>query len=184
MGTNFYIVPKKNPKVYENLNKIQDLYNKKLEEIVKQYKEAVKEELKVLSQDENIKNIISYDNQDSFLNNMTMPYLWNYELPELHIGKRSSGWKFLFQSNDYWKNTDELIAFYNKHKDYMVIIDEYNEEYDGGIEKFIEEEVQPTYDNPNNTSHIDYDKEYYYYLENTYTKDKKYGYEFDSREFS
>ena len=28
MGTNFYIVPKKNPKVYENLNKIQDLYNK------------------------------------------------------------------------------------------------------------------------------------------------------------
>ena len=61
MGTNFYIVPKKNPKVYENLNKIQDLYNKKLEEIVEQYKEAVKEELKVLSQDENIKNIEDND---------------------------------------------------------------------------------------------------------------------------
>ena len=119
---------------------------------------------------------------------MIKPYLWKYELPELHIGKRSCGWRFLFQSNNYWKNTDELIDFYNKNKNFMCIIDEYNEVYDGDIEKFIKEEVQPTYDNFSNISHIKYSKEheyeYYYSFENTYTLDKKYGYEFDSREFS
>lgn len=183
MGTNFYIVPKKSPKVYSKLNEIQDLYNKKLEEIVEQYKIAVDNELKVLYEDPNIKNVISYNNRDSFLDDMTLPYLWNYELPELHIGKRSGGWNFLFQSNDYWKNTDELIDFYNKHKDYMIIIDEYNEEYIGGIEKFIEEEVKPTYNNPNNASHIEYDRNNYYGYRDTITVDK-YGYEFEDRDFS
>lgn len=185
MGTNFYIVPKKNPEVYDNLNKLLEHYNKKLQEIVEEYKKAVKNELKVLSQDENIKDIVSYDNQDSFLDNMTQPYLWNYELPELHIGKRSLGWKFLFQTSDYWKNTDELIDFYNKHKSYMIIIDEYNREYKNGIEDFIKEEVQPTYERPGNTSHIEYSKIHEYFdFNNYYIKDKKYGYEFDTREFS
>ena len=186
MGTNFYIVPKKNPEVYNSLIKLQERYNEKLQEIVEKYKQEVKDTLKVLSKNKDINGIINYDNQDTFLDNMTMPYLWNYELPELHIGKRSCGWRFLFQSNNYWKNTDELIDFYNKNKNFMYIIDEYNEVYDKGIEDFIKEEVQPTYYNSSNVSHIKYSKEheYYYGFDNTYTLDEKYGYEFDSREFS
>lgn len=187
MGTNFYMVPKRNPEVYNGLNKLQERYNEKLQEIVEKYKQEVKDILKVLSKDKDVKNIISYDNQDTFLDNMITPYLWKYELPELHIGKRSCGWKFLFQSNNYWKNTDELIDFYNKNKRFMCIINEYNEVYNKGIEDFIKEEVQPTYDNLSNTSHIKYSKEHeydYYGFGNTYTLDEKYGYEFDSREFS
>ena len=34
MGTNFYIVPKKNPEVYNSLIKLQERYNEKLQEIV------------------------------------------------------------------------------------------------------------------------------------------------------
>ena len=78
MGTNFYIVPKKNPEVYNSLIKLQERYNEKLQEIVEKYKQEVKDTLKVLSKNKDINGIINYDNQDTFLDNMTMPYLWNY----------------------------------------------------------------------------------------------------------
>lgn len=184
MGTNFYLVPKKNPEVYEKLNILQKQYEQKLQDIVEEYKKAVKKELKVLSENKNLKNIVSYDNKDTFLDNMTMPYLWNYELPELHIGKRSMGWKFLFQTNKHWKNIDELIKFYNKNREHLNIVNEYDEVFDMSMEDFIKEEVQYTYNNPKNTSHIDYCSSYYQFEKPEYFIDKKYGYEFTTHEFS
>ena len=91
---------------YDKDDKLKNSWICNNREIVEKYKQEVKDTLKVLSKNKDINGIINYDNQDTFLDNMTMPYLWNYELPELHIGKRSCGWRFLFQSNNYWKNTD------------------------------------------------------------------------------
>jgi hypothetical protein len=52
---------------------------------------------------------------------------------KIHLGKRSSGWKFLwnFHNNKYYSNKDELLTFIRKHR----IIDEYGDEE--GVEDFI-----------------------------------------------
>ena len=45
---------------------------------------------------------------------------------EIHIGKRSGGWKPLFQEHKgAYTSVDGLLDFLNKHKDDIVIMDEY-----------------------------------------------------------
>lgn len=69
-------------------------------------------------------------------------YIWEHESPwdefcdqtSIHLGKRSSGWKFCwnFHNNKYYSNKAELLAFINSGR----IVDEYGEEWE--IAAFLE----------------------------------------------
>lgn len=64
---------------------------------------------------------------------------------EVHIGKRSGGWKFLFDHNDwayYPRDKDKFVEWVNDPSTGK-IVDEYGEEYTP--EQFWNEEVMPTY---------------------------------------
>lgn len=52
----------------------------------------------------------------------------------IHLGKRSSGWKFCWNFNDnkYYSNKEELLAFIRSGR----VVDEYGTEHD--VEEFIE----------------------------------------------
>jgi hypothetical protein len=52
----------------------------------------------------------------------------------IHLGKRSGGWKFCWNFNDnkYYSNKEELLAFIRSGR----VVDEYGDEQD--VEKFIE----------------------------------------------
>jgi len=50
-----------------------------------------------------------------------------HELKFIHIGKRSAGWKPIFQAQEYFKTIEELKQFYNKHVEELIIKSEYNE---------------------------------------------------------
>lgn len=52
----------------------------------------------------------------------------------IHLGKRSSGWKFCwnFNKNNYYSNKEELLAFIRSGR----VVNEYGEEQD--VEEFIE----------------------------------------------
>ncbi len=52
----------------------------------------------------------------------------------IHLGKRSSGWKFCwnFNNNKYYSNKEELLAFIRSGR----VVNEYGEEQD--VEEFIE----------------------------------------------
>lgn len=47
------------------------------------------------------------------------------ELTEIHIGKRSGGWKPLFEASEHFSNMEELEIFYNTNKDSLIIKSEY-----------------------------------------------------------
>lgn len=69
-------------------------------------------------------------------------FSWEYDSPwtefidgtSVHLGKRSSGWKFCwnFHDNKYYSNKAELLAFINGGR----IVDEYGEEW--AVEAFLE----------------------------------------------
>lgn len=54
--------------------------------------------------------------------------------PELHIGKASVGWAFIFQATPFYKNYKELLEFYENNKNYIEIINEYSKKVN--IEEF------------------------------------------------
>ena len=82
---------------------------------------------------------------------------------EIHLGKRSGGWKFLwnFHNKRYYSNKEELLNFIRTGR----VIDEYFKEID--VEEFITmtlEWCQPNgYDDM--SYRIDYPHEYYYNFE-------------------
>lgn len=50
---------------------------------------------------------------------------------EIHIGKRSIGWKPLFEEHKHaYESVKEMLSFIEKHKRYIRIFDEYNQEFD------------------------------------------------------
>ena len=49
---------------------------------------------------------------------------------EIHIGKRSMGWKPLMEAhNNAYTSVAEMLKFLHKHKDVIKIYDEYEEQY-------------------------------------------------------
>jgi hypothetical protein len=61
------------------------------------------------------------------------PWEMFLEDTNIHLGKRSSGWKFCwnFHNNKYYSNKEELLTFIRSGR----VVDEYNEEQD--VEEFI-----------------------------------------------
>lgn len=51
------------------------------------------------------------------------------DLERIHIGKRSSGWKPLFQKTRFYDSMKKLTNFYTEHQDELIIKDEYKQEY-------------------------------------------------------
>lgn len=74
----------------------------------------------------------------SIINN----FMWDNEnlIKEIHLGKRSAGWQFLWDYHDgiYFKPTLESIKEFLSQKD-IVIYDEYDTRY--SLDQFINEEI-------------------------------------------
>lgn len=51
------------------------------------------------------------------------------EMIIIHIGKRSVGWHPLFQKTNYYNSVKGIEDFYNKNKESIIIINEYDEEF-------------------------------------------------------
>lgn len=94
------------------------------------------------------------------------------ELSEIHIGKRYSFWNSLFQKTDYYSSVKEIKEFYEKNKENLIVVDEYNREY---AFEDLEEELF-TWNRENSKSHLENDSNCYYLDEE--------GYEFLRNEFS
>lgn len=50
------------------------------------------------------------------------------DLSYIHIGKRSAGWKPIFQKTKYFSSVKNIVKFYNENKDDIIIVDEYDKE--------------------------------------------------------
>jgi hypothetical protein len=59
--------------------------------------------------------LISAHMIDKFLSRLSVPILTKY-----------SEFKSIFHTTDYYSSVQELISFYDKYKDYIVIIDQFN----------------------------------------------------------
>lgn len=96
---------------------------------------------------------------------------------EIHIGKRSGGWKPLLRSNEYYDSFKTMESFYNDNKEYLSIVDEYDREYT--FDELVEDLILWNKDNKDAKSHIDLDD----YYENRCYIDED-GNEFIRDEFS
>ena len=60
---------------------------------------------------------------------------------EIHLNKRSSGWKILYQAHPkVWNSVEEMLNFINRHKRKVKIFDEYGNTY--SLDQYIEEVVK------------------------------------------
>lgn len=48
-------------------------------------------------------------------------------LTSIHIGKRRAGWEPIFKKTKYFSSVREIINFYEKNKDDIIIVNEYDE---------------------------------------------------------
>lgn len=96
---------------------------------------------------------------------------------DIHIGKRSGGWKPLLRANEYYDSFKSMKSFYNNNKEYLSIMDEYDREYT--FDELVEDLIHWNKDNKDAKSHIDLDD----YYENKCYVDED-GNEFIKDEFS
>lgn len=168
MSTNYYFKYKNtNQKVFNDLkdeydNKYYDLFNEYKDRIVEEYNKQVKG-----TPLEDVDPDLDWVNQ--------IQSFHTYDVDEIHLFKISSGWKPLFQTNENWSSVKELEDYYNKHKNILVFVDEYDEEQD--FNKILED-VKNRYKDKNNQSHIKESTTYFPIF-----TDKE-GYEFTNLEFS
>ena len=60
---------------------------------------------------------------------------------EIHLNKRSCGWKILYQAHfKAWNSVEEMLDFIRKHNNKVKIFDEYEKEYT--LEEYIKEVVE------------------------------------------
>lgn len=106
MGTNFYRIPS-----------VKDMEDKKnlLQTRVRQIEVTPKSIFRKFSIDQNSNTLEYFTPWDEFIDGL-----------EIHLGKRSMGWKFCwnFHDNKYYQNKEELFNFIRSGR----IIDEYGEE--------------------------------------------------------
>lgn len=111
MGTNFYF---RNVREYEDSQGELKRVKEKIREIMKDIKEVIEDDSKI----KKIEIYLESGVEDRF----------GHE--ELHIGKRSVGWKPSFKVQEYYTSVKELEEFYKKTKGDYEIIDEYGRVYD------------------------------------------------------
>lgn len=112
MGTNYYRIP--------------------TEKRVKEKKTDLNQFLKVMElTPQNIHRGFRFIKSDDLFSMSPWDYFMNKM--HVHLGKRSSGWKFCwnFHMNEYYSNKKELLEFIRAGR----IVDEYGEEWD--VEEFI-----------------------------------------------
>lgn len=168
MSTNYYFKYKNtNQEVFNDLkdeydNKYYDLFNEYKDRIVEEYNKQVKG-----TPLEDVYPDLDWVNQ--------IQTFHTYETQEIHLFKISSGWKPLFQTNENWSSVKELEDYYNKHKNILVFVDEYDEEQE--FNKILED-VKNRYKDKSNKSHLNESTTYFPIF-----TDKE-GYEFTNIEFS
>ena len=140
-------------------------------------KPQIMQEIKVNLEKKN--NGIMLDFEENILKNM-IKYLDN-ENNWLHIGKCSCGWKPTFHKTNYWSSVEEIIDFYEKNKESVSIVDEYDVEL--SIEELKENLIDWNKDNKNALT--PFDKEFSFNEDwlKSYYKDKD-GYIFTTDDFS
>ena len=99
----------------------------------------------------------------------------------LHIGKRSCGRKPTFHKTNYWSSVEEIIDFYEKNKESVSIVDEYDTEL--SIEELKENLIDWNKDNKNALTPFDEESGFNEYWLKNYYKDKD-GYVFTVDNFS
>jgi len=113
MGTNYYKIPSE-------------------EEMVKRHDQLIEDVSKIELTPSNIESGFHESIEDSW----GTESVWDKFTSEtnIHLGKRSMGWKFLwnFNKDKYYTNKEELLEFIRGGR----VVDEYGEEVD--IEEFIE----------------------------------------------
>lgn len=109
MSTNYYF---RNKQMHKQSVEINHKVELKIQEII--------EEIKTLVDDE--------DELERIKRNLEDHAEVGYE--EIHIGKRSMGWKPTFERQDQFSSVRELEAFYQTNKDTYEIVNEYGEVFD------------------------------------------------------
>lgn len=99
----------------------------------------------------------------------------------LHIGKRSGGRKPTFHKTNYWSSVEEIIDYYDKNKEKVSIVDEYDTEL--SIEELKENLIDWNKDNKNALTPFDKESGFNDYWLKNYYKDKD-GYIFTTDNFS
>lgn len=127
-------------------------------------------------------NSSTLDFEIDVLKNITkhLSYLDN-EAHWLHIGKRSCGWKPTFHKNNYWSSVEEILDFYRKNKESILIIDEYNREL--SIEELKENLIDWNKDNKKALTPFDEESQFNEHWLKNYYKDND-GYIFTTDDFS
>lgn len=170
MGTNYYLVNKKDLDIENRIDEALKLVNAEkfiddvVEVIQNQYKKAVsildEEKLEEVKEQyiERIKELAMniYSETTYNINDI----LRISEKTSVHIGKSSMGWLFNFQYQPQWRTYDEVKSFIlNKEKmENKTIIDEYGEEItpEDLIEKIdIKQNDERNLSNPDNFRYSD-----------------------------
>ena len=150
MGTNYYFkvkgfedIDRLNIELDKSVCKIKDDYLKNLNIILDKYKNNYIDYIDLLNID-CVEDIVKFT-------------VWGLDTPDIHICKLSACWIPCFESNKHFSNFKELEDFYNKYKNKLVLIDEYNKEIDFNSFKL---EVFDRINNKNNQSHLQYSNSY------------------------
>jgi len=116
MGTNYYRIPK-----VDDVNRAYQKFMSRLQEMDRWEAHQIMNGYRFIDDPEDEWNSLSP--WDEFTNNMN-----------IHLGKRSMGWKFCWNFHDgkYYKNKEELLDFIRKGK----VVDEYGQSIE--VEEFIE----------------------------------------------
>lgn len=112
MGTNYYRIPKASEMEERKFKLMNEISNLQLDP-------------------ENIERGFRTQLDDSF--DYTSPWDTFLDGTNVHLGKRSSGWKFCwnFHNNKYYSNKEELLSFIRSGR----VVNEYGEELE--VEEFI-----------------------------------------------
>lgn len=112
MGTNYYRIPTEEEMLARKRQLLYDVENMELTPF-------------------NIERSFRLEKKDSW--DSESPWDIFIESTKIHLGKRSSGWKFLWNFNDnkYYTNKEELLKFIRSGR----VVDEYGDELD--TEEFI-----------------------------------------------
>ena len=150
MGTNYYFRPK-------GFNEIDDL-NSSIDFIIKILKRFYLDKLNDIldKYKENYLDLLCLDNISDLEDKVKFTVL-SLDTPDIHICKISAGWIPLFESNPHYSNFEEFESFYEKNKDKLDLIDEYNRVIDFD---YFKRNVFDRINNKNYETHLQYNNSY------------------------